>query len=539
LIQRASVVGKVFWWGAVADLSPEADRPRVGSHLQALLRKELVRPDRSGFAGEDAFRFSHILVCEAAYESVPKRARAELHERFASWLERKVGDRIAEFEEILGYHLEQAYRYRAEVGPLDERTRAVAGLAAQRLTAAGRRALAHWDVAASANLLSRACDLLPSSRPFRLEVLADLGIALTQSDIPRADAVLTEAIETARRTNDPLLEARAGVRRVFVRLLLDPQITQAGSLREVERYAGLFEERADDLGLAEARRLIGSIWFWHGAVEVAEENFERAIAHARRAGDRRQEAEILRWLCGVIENGPTPAGEGIRRLESILEQGHEDRRVEISVAGTRAVLEAMRGRIEAARVHIAHAKVLTRELGDQVGLADVHRASGFVEMLAGDPVMAETELRAGYEIFDRISDLGHLATLVPGLGDAVYVQGRYEEALRLAEVVERITIEGEVDAGVLWRQLRAKILARQGWHEEAEALVRDAVRRAAGTDFLDLHAHAVLAQGEVLWLAGRNQEAASAIREAIGLYRQKGNVAGEAQAAALLQGVGA
>jgi class 3 adenylate cyclase/tetratricopeptide (TPR) repeat protein len=538
VIQRASVVGKVFWWGAVTELSPEGDRPRVGSHLQTLLRKELVRPDRSGFAGEDAFRFSHILVRDAAYESMPKRARAELHERFASWLERKAGDRIAEFEEILGYHLEQAFRYHAELGPVDERARAVGGRAAQRLVAAGRRALAHWDVSASANLLSRAADLLLWDDPFRLEVLADLGFALSRTDIPRADEVLTEAIETARALNDLRVEARAGVRRVFVRLLLDPQINQADSLREVEGYAGLFEEWSDDQGLAEARSLIGTIRFWQGDVAVGEENFERAIAHARRAGDRQQEAESVRLLAFVIDNGPMPADEGIRRLESLLEQSHGDRMVAIDVATARGALEAMRGRIEAGREDIAQAKALTRELGDQVGLAGALRTSGFVEMLAGDPVMAETELRAGYEIFERIGDHGHLASLASGLGEAVYAQGRYDEALQLTQDVERITIEGDVDPEVLWRQLRAKILARQGRHAEADALVRDAVSRAAATGFLDLHAHALLAQGEVLGLAGRNDEAAAAVSEALGLYRKKGHVVGEAKAVSLLQELG-
>jgi tetratricopeptide (TPR) repeat protein len=198
----------------------------------------------------------------------------------------------------------------------------------------------------------------------------------------------------------------------------------------------------------------------------------------------------------------------------------------------------MQGRFEAAREHIAQAKALTRELGDQVGLAGMLRASGFVELLAGDPVMAETELRAGYEIYDRVGDVGHLASLAPDLGEALYAQGRYDEALRLSEEVERITIEGDVDPEVLWRQLRAKVLARQGRHDEAEALALDAVRRAARTDFLDLHAHALLAQGEVLRLAGRNDEAASAVREALGLYRRKGHVVGEARAAALIDELG-
>ncbi|MGH2724723.1 MAG: ATP-binding protein, partial [Actinomycetota bacterium] len=110
VIQRASVVGKVFWWGAVAELSPTPEQAALGGHLQALVRRELVRPDRSRFTDEDAFRFSHILIRDAAYSETTKEARAHLHERFAGWLERRAADRLTEFEEVVGYHLEQAHR---------------------------------------------------------------------------------------------------------------------------------------------------------------------------------------------------------------------------------------------------------------------------------------------------------------------------------------------------------------------------------------------------------------------------------------------
>jgi tetratricopeptide (TPR) repeat protein len=536
--QRASVAGKVFWWGAVTELSPPSDRPRVGSHLQTLVRKELVRPDRSGFAGEDAFRFSHILVRDAAYDSIPKRARAELHERFASWLERKAGDRIAEFEEILGYHLEHAYRYGAELGPVTEPTRTLAVRAAQHLSAAGRRALSRWDVSATVNLLSRAVELLPPGDPTRLELLPDLGIALSQSDIPRADAVLTEAIEAARATGDDRLEARAGVRRVFVRLLLDPQISQERSLQEVKRYLESFEGWGDALGLAEAGRLIGTITFWQGRTALAEESLQRAMTHAERAGDRRQEGEILRWLTLMATDGPTPADEGIRRLGSILDRGRGDRRVEISVTRARARLEAMTGRFDAAASLIARAKDLAGELGDRVGLAAVLRESASVQMLAGFPERAETEIRAGYEILEQISDFGHLASFTPDLGDAVYAQGRYDEAYRLSEAAERITVEGDKDAEIRWRQLRAKVLARRGRPEDAEALADEAVGLAARTDYLELHAHALLGLAEVLRLAGRTEDAASAVRQAIDLHRRKGNIVAEAKARALLEELG-
>jgi class 3 adenylate cyclase/tetratricopeptide (TPR) repeat protein len=534
VIQRASVVGRVFWWGAVTDLSPEGDRPDVGSHLQTLLRKELVRPDRSGFAGEDAFRFSHILVRDAAYDSMPKRARAELHERFASWLERKSGDRIGEFEEILGYHLEQAYRYRTALGPADDAARAVAERAAGRLAAAGGRALAQWDMSAAANLLARAVDLLPADHPLRLDVLSGLGSALARSDIPRADVVLTEAIDAARAAGDRRSEARAGVRRVFVRLLLDTQMSQEDSLREVERYAEVFEEAGDDDGLSEAHTLIGTILFWQGKAAVSEESLARAIEHARRAGDRRRGAAGLRWLAMVTSEGPTPTGEGIRRLESILEQGGRDREVEIAVCRARATLEAMAGRFPQARGFVARARSIAGELGDQVAVAAALKESGFVEMLADEPATAERELRSSYEIFERISDIGHLSSTAPMLGDAVYALGRYDEALRISEFAEGINIEGDMDANVRWRQLRAKALAQLGRHDEAEALALEAVELVAATDYLDLHAQTVMALAEVHRLSGKTSEAADAARDALELYRRKENVVGERHASALL-----
>jgi predicted ATPase len=110
ILQRASVVGKVFLWGAVADLSPSGDRAAIGSRLQDLVRKGMINPDQSAFAGQDAFRFRHILIRDAAYDSVPRAVRADLHERLAGWIERAVGKRMDEYEEIVGYHFEQAYQ---------------------------------------------------------------------------------------------------------------------------------------------------------------------------------------------------------------------------------------------------------------------------------------------------------------------------------------------------------------------------------------------------------------------------------------------
>ena len=224
---------------------------------------------------------------------------------------------MGERDEIVGYHLEQAYRYRDELGPADDRSRTLAHRAAERLATAGRHAFARRDLSATVNLLARAADLLPVRDPLRLELLADLGLALTRTDLPRAEDVLTEAMEGARAMQDLRLEALAGVRRVFVHMMRDPDAVQQVGLDEAERYAELFEGWSDDLGVAESLILVGTIRFWAGRCALAEEHLERATEHARRAGSRSQEAEIARLLTLVISQGPTPVVDGLRRLEAM------------------------------------------------------------------------------------------------------------------------------------------------------------------------------------------------------------------------------
>jgi len=218
VIQRAAVVGQVFYWGAVTELSPEDARPAVGTNLQTLQRKELIRPEASPFAGEDAFRFSHLLVRDAAYESIPKRTRADMHERFASWLERVAGDRLAEYEEIVGYHLEQAHRYVIELGPPGDRSRTLGEMASSLLAKSGRAALDRSDVPAALNLLSRALELVPADSPARPRLLVDLCLALELSGRYDDEAAqLEEAASLAQAAGDRRVESLVAIRKTTLR----------------------------------------------------------------------------------------------------------------------------------------------------------------------------------------------------------------------------------------------------------------------------------------------------------------------------------
>src|SRR5215211_5457989 len=219
LLDRASVMGQAFDRAAVLALTPEPARAEADAHLLALVRKELLRPAQAPFGGRDGFRFRHQLVRDAAYDSLPKQARAELHERYADWLAQASADRGGEVSEVLGWHLEHAYRFLTELGPADAHGLRVAAAAAAQLAAAGRTATGRGDLPAAANLLERAIALLPATDRARLGLLTDLGeVLILNVETERARRVLDEALAAAERTGDQGLAAHATLGKLELRL---------------------------------------------------------------------------------------------------------------------------------------------------------------------------------------------------------------------------------------------------------------------------------------------------------------------------------
>jgi len=526
VLQRASVVGEVFWWGAVADLSTEGQATGVGRSLQALVRKDLIRPDPSTFAGEDAFRFGHLLIRDVAYESLPKKIRADLHARFASWLERRTGEHAVEYEEIVGYHAERAHAYLAELGPVDERGATLAALAAERLTSAGLRSFDRGDMPSAANLLSRAIALIPARGPRRLELLQSLAVSLAENGrFEDADAAFGQAIEGGRAIGDRRIELRAATRYRYTWMLRSPEATHAEALAEMERSIAEFEELGDDTGLAEALRMVGIVRLWAGRCGDALQLWERAVEHARRAGDRRLGIDLLRWMGLALAVGLIPAGEAIDRIRALL-QGHEDDPMLRSQMGRHlAELEARRGRFSEARSLLDEGMEVARQLGLIVALGGFQRAAGYVAFLARDLQAAEAVLRQGLENLARIGDIGHQVSIAADLALVLLeLDGREREVLELADANERLMIEDDVDAVVRWDAARARAMARLGDAAEAERLARRSVERAWATDYEELRGLSQVALAEVLQGSGRTEEAGEALSEAVAVYEAKGNV---------------
>ncbi|HEU4399874.1 MAG TPA: AAA family ATPase [Actinomycetota bacterium] len=524
VVGRASVIGQTFYRDAVAELSADADRAAVGGRLTALVRKELVRHAASDLAGQDAFRFRHVLLRDAAYAGLPKALRAELHERFAGWLERAAGERLREHPELLAYHLEQAYRLRTELGPVDERGQALASSAAERLTQAGRRALALGDMPAVAKLLQRAAELLPTDAPGRPELLVDLGAALLETGaIEQADAALAEAAATVDLTGDPRRAWRVRLDCSLLRFVHGRDRRSTAEVgREAEQAIAALTALGDDAGLARAWLLLGEVHNVRGRMAAMAQAAERAIGHARSAGDLPRVDLAIGRLSIALPFGPMPVEEAIGRARELLDQTRGRRRWEAGILRALARLEAKRGRFPEARALLAQGTVIVEELGQRFNLAAFALTSGEIEALAGELAAAEHQLRLASELFGRLEDKWSISVVAPNLAEVLHLQGRNEEARRLTEEAEAAA-EPEIPEQFLWRKARARVLAVQGASEEAERLAREAVDLAAQTDHLEEHADTLMTLAEVLGQAGRAAEAAPALRDALRLYQQKGN----------------
>ena len=529
VIEPAAVAGYVFPADAVRELVPDSLREDVPRHLAELSRKQFLRPDPTERAFDDAFRFHHVLIRETTYDGLLKRARATLHERFVLWADRVNGDRAREYEEILGYHLEQAHLYLSELGPLDDHGRALGADGARRLASAGKRARGRGDIPAAANLLERATRLLPALDPVRLALLPELGEA--QIDLGRfaeADETLSGAIAAADSTADVRVAADARLRR----LLLEARTGESDQWSEhavpqIEEAIEVFTEAGDHGGLARAYRVLGYVHGTACSYAEAAAACERALHHAREAGDRKEERVNATSYALALCWGPTPVDEAIEQCEAILQQVTGNRLSRGWVMCLLAHLRAMKGDFDAARELYQSGRAALEELGQGWFVAWTSLSAARVEMLAGDPAAAERELRRGYDLLDKMGE-GYLRPTVAALlARAVYMQDRLEEAESLTLTAEELAGADDVETQAAWRLVRAEILARREQFEDAAPLAQEALQLVLPTDFDVMKVEALAGLSEVFHLVGE-PNASWALNEAISIAERKGNVAGAA-----------
>jgi class 3 adenylate cyclase/tetratricopeptide (TPR) repeat protein len=530
VLEAAAVVGKEFWRGALLHLAPR-DR-EVSVLLQRLVRRRLIRPERSSLPGEDAFRFGHILIRDAAYSGIPKEARAGLHERFADWLESS----SSPYEEIVGYHLEQAYRHRIDLAPLDEGAQDLATRAGGKLAAAGQRAFQRGDWAAAANLLGRAAELLPSGDSERLDTLLALGSVLTPvGESAEAQAVLDEAIDIATAVGDRAREWRARLERSFWRAHVDPAATATLNrdlLREAEQATAALEELGDDQALARAWRAQAQALYWIGKRDAAAVAAQRTVDLAERVGDEQERAQGVGLLVASLLDGPTPVPEAIRRCEEILASANLGAQAAAHTKRKLSMLYCMSGELDRARGLIDEALGAYEELGLPLPLA---AALGFesatVHWAEGDLAAAEGDLRRAIDLLRGMDEKAVLSTLAARLAEILVRQEKNEEeAEDLLRGSEEAAGEDDWVTHMEVKEARALLLSRRGDFEAAVSLAREALALADATDDLEGRAWQRLGLAEVLTRAGRPVEVEPLLAEAIELFEAKGHLFGADEA---------
>ena len=527
VVEPASVIGLAFPQDAVEALVGDDVRHDVEAHLADLIRKQLVRPPADVTSDDIAYRFHHLLIRDAAYQGLLKRARALLHERFVEWADvvNAQRGRVTEFEEILGYHLEQAYRYRSELGPLDDHGVSLGVRASARLGSAGGRALERGDMPAAAGLLGRAAAVLPvddDARPWLLIRTGEARLELGEFD--EAASRYDEVIELARRRSEPALEATARIERLRLRYMTDSAGSDTDVSTQVREAIPTLEAAGADAGLARAWRLLTLV---SGAAAQWGES-ERAatamLAYAKASGDRLMELRGLPALAIIARFGPTPVTEAIARCNELLTRAEGDRRAEALIGRALAHLRAMEGDFDAAREIYARVRRTLTELGWNFNAAFVSIDSGPIELLAGDPVAAERELRQDYETLSQMGEKNYIGTTAAYLAEALYRQGRDEEAATFARYSRDIAAEDDLAGQYLWRQVMAKLVARGGDLDDGIRLADEAVALTAQSDDPTDQANALADLAEIHQLAGRIDDAVEALRQALERHQAKGNI---------------
>jgi class 3 adenylate cyclase/tetratricopeptide (TPR) repeat protein len=524
VLECGSVEGQSFHRGTVQVMAPEEQD--VSGRLMALVRKDLVRRDRAVLPGEEAFRFRHLLIRDAAYEALSKADRAGLHERFARWLEER-GTGLVELDELTGYHLEQAFRYRCELGPADTKARRLAADAAAHLDVAGRRAMDRADTGAAVNLLERAEALSPT-REMNLALQLSLTRGLAESG--RLDDAISRAARIADHCSaagDRAGELQARLAGMRWQTSADPErwLAELGALVTEARPA--IEQGGDAAARAALEHAAGYVDYNRCRHSAALAAFTRGMQHARQAGDLWFETSMRAMAATCIYLGPTPISEALRWLDDAEAQSAT---YQPRLHVLKAALLAELGRFDEARSLLAETVAQMNERGLTLLAAYAMQTAWRIEMLAGDDAAAERVSRRGCEQLDRLDEHAYLSTQSCQLADALYALGRYEEAEQWALNGLKLGSSDDLATQFLGLSVRSRLLARKGDISGALALAEQVDGLARTSDDPRDPADAALNRAEITYLAGDHARASEMIGQAIMHYKRKGATAYAARA---------
>jgi DNA-binding SARP family transcriptional activator len=518
VLERGAVIGKEFGAGDVVALLDAAATPTADAHLRTLSDRGFVRPH-----GQTLFAFRHVLVQEAVYRAAPKRLRAELHEQYADRLDETWPD-LAELDEFVGYHLEQAYLLRTELGESDRRTERLAEDGGRRLGEGGTRASIRADVPAALALLQRSVALLPPGTAGRADLLCELGLVLEAAgEHDRAIDAQRLAIADAKMAGDLRIEVAAAVELEYVQLPRSGGRTADDLLAATSRAIPILEEAGDHRHLG--RALLFSGWVAggrRGQHKVRQEAAEHALEHYGKT--RWPVSTCIGEIANALYYGPIPVPEAIARCEGLLETRSINRYGIANVHAFLGGLVAQIGEFDRAGDLLESARQTYEDLGHRMAVttyAGVVR--GDVELLRDDLSTAERTFRTLCDELAARQAYSRLASRAGDLAEVLYRQGRFDEAADWVALGESHTADDDLDALCLWMPVQAKLIARRGDIDRAIAVATRVVELVEASDALNRCAAVWADLGEVQSVADDPSEADAAFGRAFDLYQTKGN----------------
>jgi DNA-binding SARP family transcriptional activator len=471
-IGAAAVIGRSLSMAALRALFDEPVEAAVAHAVD----DGLLQASRA--EGED-LEFRHVLIRDAAYAALPLSRRAKLHLRHAEWLDRNERMSAPEREALVVYHLDQAHRAQERLG---ESGGDLAQELLRRTAALGRLLLARGDAAAATSLLERARTLATDDG----SIAIDLGRA--QLDVGDFAA--------AERSFACVDHPRARLGLIDVRLRVEPGANLAAAAAEIAAARAQLEP-GDDVGLTEALLAEAYLDVARGHATPLAEHLDAALEVARRTGRTRAESEILFLLCGAAWYGPLPIDEAVARCERVLADAVGRPTVAAAALQSLGVLAAMAGSSDAARRLVGESRAIRRDVGQLVGAAASAIDEGMVELLAGDPAAAVRTLQDGGTVLEELGEKGYYSTVAAYQAQALISLGEFDEAHRLALVTAGVAAPDDIVSQVVWRGVVARLLTRSD-RVAAEALARQALALAEGTDFVLVRADALAMVADVI-----------------------------------------
>ena len=522
VVERASIEGQVFHLGALTALGtpPDVVMPTV----RTLARKQLFRSDQAALPGQDAYRFRHILIREAAYERVAKEVRSRWHEAFADWLEALAGDRVSEYEELLGHHLAAAVGYRLEIGDRGAETVALAGRSATLFRRVADRVAAQGDFMAAAGVLRRVAALVSADDPARAIALADCaGWLLTAGHMEAAAMASAAAGAAAEASGDrpSRLVCESIGRMIAISASADVSVGEEQSALDRARAGA--EETEGAGRLAEAARLWYVTSMWEGLWMLRCANAREAAERTRHLGQRARSP----WLevFGAAMGGVNSLMRGRGRIPDLLRAGEETvsrfgRAIRADYLAESAALLAQQGEVDAALAAVADMVVIAQELGYKAYFAGWIK--GVVLLDAGRAVEAIEPLGLAAATAADAADVGSASSIIGLLARALALAGHTDEAARRSAEARALAAPSDRWSVLLWRGAEVRICAAQGRVAEARALADQIVAVVADIDYPGIEFHARLDAAEGYRAAGRMEDAEALLERALRDSEERG-----------------